>query len=174
MFKTLIGKIKLYAKGGISYARNQGVVIGEGCNLIGYPDFGSEPYLITIGNHVEICSHVVFLTHDGATWVFRNEEKYRNVIKFGKIVIEDNCFIGKGTTILPGVRIGKNSIVGACSLVTRDVPENSVFAGVPARFVCETQAYAEKCLQNMPKYDVQLYRKNKKEAVLKMLDSRMK
>ena len=55
--------------------------------------------------------------------------------KCAPVVLEDNCFIGAGTTILKGVRIGENAIVGACSLVTKDIPTNEIWAGVPARFV---------------------------------------
>ena len=54
---------------------------------------------------------------DGATWCFRNEPAYKDVIKYGKISIGDNCFIGANVTILPGVTIGPNSIVGASGFV---------------------------------------------------------
>lgn len=49
------------------------------------------------------------------------------------VVIEDNCWIGAGVTICPGVRIGKNSVIGAGSVVTKDIPENSVAVGNPCR-----------------------------------------
>lgn len=51
------------------------------------------------------------------------------------VVIEDNVFIGAHSTILKGVRIGKNSIIGACSVVTKNVPENQIWAGNPAKFI---------------------------------------
>jgi serine acetyltransferase len=47
--------------------------------------------------------------------------------------------------LLPGVRIGPNSIVGAGSVVTRDIPPDSVYAGNPARFICDTSTYLESC-----------------------------
>lgn len=49
------------------YARKMGVVLGENCRLIGLPDWGSEPWLISIGNHTEVSFDVAFITHDGAT-----------------------------------------------------------------------------------------------------------
>jgi acetyltransferase-like isoleucine patch superfamily enzyme len=56
-------------------------------------------------------------------------------IAVAPIVIEDNVFIGADVFILKGVTVGKNSVIGAASVVTRDVPENSVAAGNPARVV---------------------------------------
>jgi len=52
-------------------------------------------------------------------------------------VIEDGVWIAAGVTILRGVRIGKNSIVGAGAVVTRDIPSNQIWGGVPARFIKE-------------------------------------
>ncbi|MBR1792797.1 MAG: hypothetical protein IJ764_04075 [Bacteroidales bacterium] len=56
----------------------------------------------------------------------------------------DNVFIGSGTRILYGVRIGSNVIVGSGSLVNKDVPDNSVVAGVPARRICSFDEYLAK------------------------------
>lgn len=150
------------------YARESGVTIGAGCKLI-RPNFGSEPYLIRIGNHVEITGGVQFITHDGATWVFRDQEKYKKVRKFGMIDIKDNCFIGLNSIILPGVTIGPNSVVGAGSIVNRDVPPNTVVAGNPARTICTLQEYADKCLDHTPEYDEHVYRQDKKKEILRML-----
>ena len=51
------------------------------------------------------------------------------------VVIEDNVFIGAHSTILKGVTIGQNSIIGACSVVTKNVPSNQIWAGNPAKFI---------------------------------------
>lgn len=56
-------------------------------------------------------------------------------IAVAPIVIEDNVFIGADVFILKGVTVGKNSVIGAASVVTRDVPKNSVAVGNPARVV---------------------------------------
>jgi acetyltransferase-like isoleucine patch superfamily enzyme len=54
---------------------------------------------------------------------------------FGKVVLKNNCRIGSHSTILPGVSIGNNSIIGAHSLVNKDIPDNVVAFGVPAKVV---------------------------------------
>lgn len=64
--------------------------------------------------------------------------------KIGCIEIQDNVFIGSKTTILGNVRIGKNVIVAAGSLVNKDVPDNSVVAGVPAKVVESFEDFARK------------------------------
>ena len=113
----------------IQYARKLGVTIGENCRLIGSPNWGSEPWLITLGNHTEVSCDCAFITHDGATQVFRNEEKYKNVVKFGKINIGNDCFIGARSTIMPGISIGDKAIVAACSLVNKSIPSGEIWRG---------------------------------------------
>lgn len=162
-FKKILHLFVRYFK--LRALKKQGLKIADDCRLITMPNFGSEPYLISIGKHVTISSEVLFLTHDGGTWVFREQEPYKNVIKFGKIEISDNCFIGARATIMPGVTIGKNSVVGACSLVTKDIPANSVYAGVPAKYICSTEEYAKKCLLNTPIYNADNLVKNKREEL---------
>ena len=169
--KPLIFAIKILRGGGnsIQKARKKGVVIGTECRLNGYTSWGSEPWLIFLGNHVELSNNVTFITHDGATWCFRHQDRYKDVIRYGKIIINDNCFIGANCTILPGVTIGPNSIVGASSVVTGNIERDSVYAGVPARRICSLDEYAEKCLRETPQYDKELYNRDKKSAVLKTL-----
>ena len=66
---------------------------------------------------------------------------------FGKIVVHDNCQIGLAAVILPNVTIGPNSIVGACSVVTKDVPPGTVVAGNPARVICTIEEYEQRCVE---------------------------
>lgn len=56
----------------------------------------------------------------------------------------NNVFIGSGTRILYYVRIGNNVIIGADSLVNKDIPDNSVYAGIPARYICSFEEYEKK------------------------------
>ena len=55
--------------------------------------------------------------------------------KHGPVLLKRNCKIGAGSTVLPGVTVGENSVVGAHSLVTRDIPDNVVAYGVPAKII---------------------------------------
>jgi acetyltransferase-like isoleucine patch superfamily enzyme len=123
------------------YARAIGVKIGENC-VISSKFWSSEPNLIEIGNHVHITSGVKFLTHDGAVWVFRQEIPDFDV--FGKIIVGDNTYIGNNVMVLPGVTIGRNCIVGACSVVTKSIPDNTVVAGNPAKFISDIEQYKDK------------------------------
>lgn len=155
---------------GLDEIAKRGAQIGPNCKINGHINWGSEPWLITLGNHVELSHDVSLITHDGSTWVFREQERYKNVIRYGKIIIKDNCFIGARTIILPGVTIGPNSIVGAGSVVTKDVLPNMVYAGNPARPICSLDDYAEKCLQQTPDYDLQAYKTDKRMEILRVLE----
>ena len=157
IFKIIQNKIDRRCP--IKYAKKIGVKIGNDCRFTGNPAWGSEPWLIQIGNHVLLSSQINFITHDGATFLFRDTDEYKNVFKFAPIVIHDNCFVGMRSTILPGVEIGPNSIVAAGSVVTRSIPEGEVW-GVPARFIKTTKEYADKCKENKLPYDMELYNKD--------------
>lgn len=152
--------------------RKKGLQIADDCRLMGLPrfdiNFGSEPYLVSIGKHVTIAGKVQFITHDGGTFVFRSVKEYEKVIKFGRITIKDNCFIGYGSIILPGVTIGENSVVAAGSVVTKDVMSNSVVGGNPARFIMSIEDYAQKSLSKSPKYNESAFMKSMRDELLKI------
>ena len=154
----------------IKSIRMRGTKVGEGCSFMGCPNFGSEPYLIEIGNDVRCSFDVCFITHEGGHWVFRNKEKYKgkHLFKYGRITIKDNCFIGARTTIMPGVTIGKNCIIGAGSVVTKDIPDNSVAVGVPCKVITDIDSYEEKFVSSMPEFDANNYLKNKKDELIKI------
>ena len=142
--------------------RSMGVRVGDQCRIY-TANFGGEPWLIRIGNHVCISNDVTFVNH-GLTWPF--QDKYASLTAFGPIDIRDNCQIGVGAIILPHVTIGPNSIVGAGSVVTKDVPPDSVAAGAPARVVCTLAEYEQKCLARH--IDIPLDR----EAARRVLEAR--
>ena len=130
----------------IALARKWGVRIGNNC-VIMTPCTFVDPYLVLIGNDVVITAGVMFITHDGAIRIFLKKAEHFNQVKtcYGPIVIRDNCFIGTRALILQNITIGPNSVVGAGSVVTKDVPPNSIYAGNPARFFCSYDEYLEKC-----------------------------
>jgi acetyltransferase-like isoleucine patch superfamily enzyme len=148
--------------------RHRGLQMGTGCRLNGMPHFGSEPYLITLGNHVEISGRVTFITHDGATWVFRTRPGFERTIKYGPIVVKDNCFIGFGSIILPGVTIGPNSVVAAGSVVSKDVPPGKIVGGSPAHEIADLESYAERSRAATPTYDADAYRRDKRAELLRL------
>lgn len=148
-----------YCNDHVSYARKIGVKVGDHCKLLCNIRrcFGNEPYLITIGNHVEICDSVRFMPHDGGLWVFREERP--ECALYGPITVGNNVFIGINSIILPGVTIGNNVVIGAGAVVTKDIPDNTVYAGVPARQVNTIETYKGK----MNKYASDILRFSEEE-----------
>lgn len=125
--------------------REMGIKLGENCEIYDNVSWGSEPYMISIGNHVRITNGVRFITHDGGVWVLRAmEDSFKDVDSFGEINIGDNTHIGMNTIIMPNVTIGKNCIIGCGAVVTKDIPDNSVAVGVPARVIEDIQTYIDK------------------------------
>ena len=107
--------------------------------------------LISLGNNVQIASNVHFNTHDithrmlnNMDWVLARQKGEKYLEKMGCIEIGDNVFIGSGTSINYNVRIGSNVIIGAFSLITKDIPDNCVVAGVPVRVISSFEEYLEK------------------------------
>jgi acetyltransferase-like isoleucine patch superfamily enzyme len=147
---------------------DQGLQIADDCRLVSLPNFGSEPYLVSIGRHVTITSNVSFITHDGGTWVFRDQPEFKDVIKYGRIVIHDNCFIGYHATLMPGVTVGPNSIVAAGSVVAADVPPGTIVGGIPAKVIMTVEEYARKCAEQTPPYDKAAYKANKRGELERM------
>lgn len=130
----------------VLYARALGVRIGENCQIIGDPEiiFGSEPWLIKIGNHVDITYGVEFLNHEGGLWCAREYERYEKVSTYEPIVIGNNVMIGVHSLIMPGVKIGDNVIVAAHSVITKDVESGMIVSGVPAKPISNFEKFIEK------------------------------
>ncbi|EGQ8605197.1 acyltransferase [Vibrio parahaemolyticus] len=120
----------------------RGLKLGKNCRLMKGINFGSEPFLISISDEVTVSFDVTFITHDGATWVFRDKDS--SLTKFGYIKVEERAFIGAKSILLPGVTVGKRSVVAAGSVVTRSIPPGEVWGGNPARFICSVDDYYEK------------------------------
>ena len=152
MMSSIIRKIR-FLKNPVGFCRKIGVQIGEDCVILGsHHPFGTEPYLVTIGDHVRINAGVQFITHDGGVWVLRrmqelasdSNEKLSDIDLFGKIDIGNNVQIGSNVMILPNVKIGSNVVIGAGAIVTKNIPDNSVAVGIPARVIETVEEYYKK------------------------------
>ena len=130
----------LKQRSNVKWARKLGVEVGDNCRLNGV-SFGSEAYLVKIGNHVS-ATKVHFETHDGGMWIFR--EKHSDWDKIKGITVGDNVYIGFDCMIMPGVTIGNNVVIGAKTVVTKDIPDNVVVVGVPGRILKTTDEYYNK------------------------------
>ena len=110
------------------------VYVGEGLTLACV--LGSES-LLYIGDRVSIAPNVtIILTSDpNNSRLVRLKDKYENIIAKGKVIINDDVWLGAGSIIFPNVEIGEMSIIGAGSLVNRDVPGMTISAGVPSRII---------------------------------------
>ena len=146
LVRELVKRYKCY-RNPVLFYRVKGADIGNRCEIRGSVNFGSEPYLIKIGNHVRINSDVQLITHDGGTWVLRDYlqiDNKENITLFKRIVIGNNVHIGTGAIIMPGVSIGDNCIIGCGAVVTKNIPNNSIAVGVPARVIETIDEYFEK------------------------------
>lgn len=108
--------------------------IGYGTLIIGR---GKNPPAVSFGERVAVAAYVTFVSSsypDDSR--LRHHPEIRSLIrKFAPIVVEDDCWIGTGATIFPGVTIGKMSIVGSGAIVLKDVPPYSIVAGSPAKCI---------------------------------------
>lgn len=123
---------------------NRGLKLNKGAVLRNGIDFGSEPFLIEIGENSRISSNVSFITHSGGQMIMRKVKGYEDVRIFGRIKIGENTFVGAHAIITHNVQIGNNCIIGSGSIVSSSVPDNCVYAGVPAKFICTVEEYYEK------------------------------
>lgn len=104
----------------------------------------SDPKLIKFHNNVVVTSNVTFVNHDIFNLGLNNLKKGKFNYYQGCIEVMDNVFIGCNSTILSNIKIGPNAIIAAGSVVTKDVPENSVVAGVPAKVIGTFDEYVNK------------------------------
>ncbi len=148
------------------YRKYFGIKIGKNVRFTGSPSWGSEPYLIKIGDDVTITQDVTFHTHDGGVGLFRKE--YPGINIFGRIDVGNNVFIGSKVIILPGVTIGNNVVIATGSVVSKDIPSNSVVAGIPAKVIKSIEDYKEKALANAIYVFETDFEKRKKEILEKL------
>ena len=139
---NIIGLIKRIFLSNEDCLRSQGVKIGKH-SWISTRKFPSEGFLVSIGDYVRVANGTSFYTH-GGIWSMRFFYNDPDLEHFGKIEIGDYTSIGANCMIMPGVKIGKNCIVGGGSVVTKSIPDGCMVAGNPAKFIGYTDEFYKK------------------------------
>jgi maltose O-acetyltransferase len=119
------------------YWKKLGVIMGENTfpNL-GFNSTSNGEELVFIGNNVSIAPNVSLICDSSANngSEINQIEYVRNIlIKKEKITIEDEVWIGANVTILPGIKVGRCSVIGAGSVVTNNIEPYSIYVGIPAK-----------------------------------------
>lgn len=117
-------------KGKITYLRSLGIGIGENTIISLRAKIDTRRGTIEIGDNCYITYGCIILSHDMAARRINPDDDGS-----GKVIIEDNVYIGVNSVIMRNVRIGRNSIIGAASVITEDVPPNVVVVGNPQRII---------------------------------------
>ncbi len=143
-FLKIVAKIWTELFKGIQYLKLSigGIEVGKNTYISRQAYIDKHPgSKISIGRNCYITRNVVILNHTDTCrggpegmWI-----KYggRRISK--DVVIGDNVFIGVNSVILPGINIGDNAVIGALSLVNRDIPANTVWAGVPVKYISDLE-----------------------------------
>lgn len=129
---TKIGK-RLFANFNLTIQDDARVTIGDDCN------FGPGTTIVTPVHPLLPDERNAFLLPDGSQ---------KRLCWAKPVIIGNNCWFGANVTVCPGVTIGDNCVIGAGSVVTRDIPPNSLAAGVPCRVLREITA--SDSIQNRP------------------------
>lgn len=146
IIRKLIYRHRASSEDYIRWLKKKGVRIGNGTSFINPKNTEidvTRPWLISIGRSCCITAGVTILSHDYGWSVLK--AVYGDVIgSAGKTEIGDHVYIGTHTTIVAGVKVGNNVVIGANSLVSRNLPDNVVAAGNPARVIRTLDEYYEK------------------------------
>lgn len=122
-----------------TYAKGAKLTIGDRCSFSGVSIWCHES--ITIGNDVRV----------GANCTIMDSDQHSDDPRSGKnqpVVIEDNVWLGGSVIVLKGVTIGKNTLIGAGSVVTKSIPSNVIAAGNPCKVIRELDAETIKKLED--------------------------
>jgi acetyltransferase-like isoleucine patch superfamily enzyme len=133
----------------LKYLKKKGIKIGKNVFFVSPKDTIidlTRPYLIEIGNDVLFCPGIKMLTH-GADWFVLREIYHRPFGSAGTIKIGNNVFIGHNVIILKNIQIGNNVIIGSGSIITKDVPDNCIVAGNPAKIISNIEKLYNKYLE---------------------------
>ncbi len=177
MYKILQSIIRLL-RGEVSTKTliKRGLKVGKNFNRQGHCIIDPPHcWLIEIGNNVTLATGVYILAHDASTKCFLD------YAKVGTVKIGNNVFIGAYSIILPNVKIGNNVVIGSGSIVTKNIPDNSVYAGNPAKKLCDIDEFIKKNKElmnnnNVFDEDYTLRKKitnERKKEMKKVLDNRI-
>jgi len=113
------------------FHRLRSVKIGRNVE-IGYFCFIGHvhPQMIIIEDNAVVTARVTILEHDLSYYYTK-----RGNIKLGNVVIGNTAFIGIGSVIMPGIRVGAHAIIGALTFINKNIPANAIVAGNPARLL---------------------------------------
>lgn len=146
VFRKLKYGVRYNSDSYIKYLKNIGVEIGDRTSIFDPRSTiidETRPWMIKIGNDVQITAGVTILSH-GFDWAVLKGVYGEVLGSAGRVEIGNNVFLGMHSTILKGVHIGNNVIIGANSLVNKDIPDNCVAAGNPCKVVMSLQEYYQK------------------------------
>lgn len=126
----------------IAYLRSRGIQIGENVNVINSTIDFCHGFLISIGNNVTLTGcHI--LAHDASTHI------PLGVSKVGRVVIGNEVFVGQGAIILPNTHIGNRVVIGSGTVVSKDIPDNSIAVGNPVQIIGTYDSFVEKHRRQM-------------------------
>lgn len=116
---------------GFRFGLKNKVIIGKECQI------NENVYIqsASIGNYVLIAPNVAILA---ASHIFTDKTipiVYQGDTAINQVIIEDDVWIGRNAIILPGIRIGKGAIIGAGAVVTKNIPEEAIVGGIPAKVI---------------------------------------
>ena len=123
-------------KKGVLHAQGDTCFISKAANI-------PYPHLVKLGDNVWITAGCQLLCHD-ASVIMINIMRQGHRDRVGPIIMGNNSFLGNNVIVLPGTGIGSKTVVGAGSVVTGDIPDNSVFAGNPASRICDFEDYVSR------------------------------
>ena len=150
--KKLILRERADSEAFVKYLKQKGVKVGEDVNFF-EPKFNvvdtTCPWILSIGNHVNITHGVIILTHDYSWSVLKRIPKSCGAVLGAQspVKIGNNVFIGMNAVITRGVTIGDNVVICAGSIVTKNCDSNSVYAGNPARRIMSVDEYCAKRME---------------------------
>lgn len=176
MIKRLINKIRSYTcrlsnKRYVKYLRSKGIIVGGGTK---FRPFYTEidltrPSLVTIGDNCYFNKGFTLLVHDWVTRVFIYSGR-EFLPSSGKVTIGNNVSTAYNVTILKGVTIGDNVFIGANSVVTKDIPSNSIAVGIPCRVIMSIDDFHAKreiqCVKEAFDYALSIQQRFKRRPII--------